>query len=161
MLWTDSGTRKPCCCKKTMRCCMLFFNERLSFLGTVHAHKYASMSCKILDTCLLGLRLGLLIVQYCYYHSNIYFCILYVVVCWYRLRWIHWCFSCPVSLCRCSCVCRRWHTLANDSLLWRRLCSRRKWRLSRAAEQKQLLRFMLSDGRVNVRWYSFSFILVP
>jgi len=61
-------------------------------------------------------------------------------------------FLCSVSLCRCLSVCRRWHLLAGDPLLWRQLCSRPKWRLSRAAEQKQLLRFLSSDGRINVSW---------
>jgi len=55
-----------------------------------------------------------------------------------------------VSLCQCLSVCRRWRQLANDALLWRRLCSRPKWRLSQAAEQKQLLRFLLPDGSTNV-----------
>ena len=60
-----------------------------------------------------------------------------------------------VSLCRCSSVCHRWHRLVSDPLLWRRLCARPKWRLSRAAEQKQLLRFISSDGSINVSLYIF------
>ena len=43
-----------------------------------------------------------------------------------------------VSLCRASMVCQLWEHYANDASLWRQYCFQLPWRLSLAAEQKQL-----------------------
>jgi len=94
---------------------------------------------------------------YCY-TEGVFVCCLHIFLVVKIEAWTLCVFSYAVSLCRCSTVCRRWHQLAADPLLWRQLCARPKWRLSRAAEQKQLLRFISSDGNINVSLYIYSCI---
>ncbi|RUS70730.1 hypothetical protein EGW08_021508 [Elysia chlorotica] len=56
----------------------------------------------------------------------------------------------PVSLCQASQVCKVWHQLADDQTLWRRFCCQTKWRLSRAAEHKQVISHMCQEG--SIQW---------
>ncbi|GFR72909.1 F-box/WD repeat-containing protein 7-like [Elysia marginata] len=56
----------------------------------------------------------------------------------------------PVSLCHASQVCKVWHQLADDQTLWRRFCCQTKWRLSRAAEHKQVISHMCQEG--SIQW---------
>ncbi|XP_076448455.1 uncharacterized protein LOC143285119 [Babylonia areolata] len=56
----------------------------------------------------------------------------------------------PVSLCRAAQVCKLWQQLAEEPSLWRRFCCRAKWRLSKAAEHKQVISYMSSEG--SIQW---------
>ncbi|XP_041350538.1 F-box/WD repeat-containing protein 11-like [Gigantopelta aegis] len=56
----------------------------------------------------------------------------------------------PVSLCRASQVCKMWQLLAGDPSLWRRFCCQQKWRLSKAAEHKQVISHMSLEG--SIQW---------
>nr|KAG5702230.1 hypothetical protein BaRGS_030585 [Batillaria attramentaria] len=56
----------------------------------------------------------------------------------------------PVSLCRAAQVCKLWQQLAEEPSLWRRFCCRAKWRLSKAAEHKQVISHMSSEG--SIQW---------
>lgn len=56
----------------------------------------------------------------------------------------------PVSLCRAAQVCKLWQQLAEEPSLWRRFCCQAKWRLSKAAEHKQVISFMSSEG--SIQW---------
>ncbi|KAK3590727.1 hypothetical protein CHS0354_030961 [Potamilus streckersoni] len=56
----------------------------------------------------------------------------------------------PVSLCRASQVCKVWYQLANDKTYWRRFCCQPKWRLSKAAEHKQVISHMTPEG--SIQW---------
>ncbi|XP_043193054.1 F-box/WD repeat-containing protein 7-like [Amphibalanus amphitrite] len=55
----------------------------------------------------------------------------------------------PVSLARCSAVCRQWRVLAGGRLLWRRLCALSEWQVSPETHRKQVAEFTDADGRVN------------
>ncbi|XP_064483406.1 F-box/WD repeat-containing protein 7-like isoform X1 [Ornithodoros turicata] len=55
----------------------------------------------------------------------------------------------PTSLGRCAAVCRAWCDLVCDPYLWQRLCARPQWRLSPAAEKKQLQMARQCDGCVD------------
>lgn len=61
-----------------------------------------------------------------------------------------YCIAVSVSLGRASGVCRDWYNLANEGSLWRTFCALPKWKLSRAAGQKQILQHILPDGGVHV-----------
>lgn len=56
----------------------------------------------------------------------------------------------PVSLCRSSQVCKMWHQLTDEPSLWRRFCCQQKWRLSKAAEHKQVISHMSPQG--SIQW---------
>ena len=56
----------------------------------------------------------------------------------------------PISLAKSSKVNRSWHELANDSLLWKKLCHLPKWRFTDASETKQLDKFRLNDKSIDV-----------
>ncbi|KAH9500582.1 hypothetical protein Btru_076975 [Bulinus truncatus] len=56
----------------------------------------------------------------------------------------------PVSLCRAAQVCKVWRHLAEDQSLWRRFCCQTKWRLSKAAEHKQVISHMSPEG--SIQW---------
>ncbi|XP_067682984.1 F-box/WD repeat-containing protein 7-like [Haliotis asinina] len=56
----------------------------------------------------------------------------------------------PVSLCRSSQVCKVWQQLADDPSFWRRFCCQPKWRLSKAAEHKQVISHMSVEG--SIQW---------
>lgn len=56
----------------------------------------------------------------------------------------------PVSLCRASQVCKMWHQLTDEPSLWRRFCCQQKWRLSKAAEHKQVISHMSPQG--SIQW---------
>jgi len=43
-------------------------------------------------------------------------------------------------------VCRQWYQMANEQLLWQRLCRRNKWGVSQTTEQKQYARFTTERG---------------
>ncbi len=51
----------------------------------------------------------------------------------------------PVSLARCCQVNHIWNELANDSLLWKRLCFLSRWRFSAASESKQMLKYTFDN----------------
>lgn len=48
----------------------------------------------------------------------------------------------PVSLCRAAQVCWVWRYITEDPSLWRKFCCQQKWRLSKAAEHKQVISHM-------------------
>ncbi|UYV76441.1 hypothetical protein LAZ67_14000406 [Cordylochernes scorpioides] len=53
----------------------------------------------------------------------------------------------PVSLGRCTAVCKAWRMLASDPRLWRRLCLRPDWQLaSPAARHRQMISCRTDDG---------------
>ncbi|XP_059152218.1 beta-TrCP-like [Physella acuta] len=56
----------------------------------------------------------------------------------------------PVSLCRSAQVCKVWRQIAEDQSLWRRFCCQTKWRLSKAAEHKQVISHMSPEG--SIQW---------
>ncbi|CAG5133136.1 unnamed protein product [Candidula unifasciata] len=56
----------------------------------------------------------------------------------------------PVSLCHAAQVCRVWRQLAEDQSLWCRFCCQTKWRLSKAAEHKQVISHMCPEG--SIQW---------
>ncbi|KAL5014674.1 hypothetical protein ScPMuIL_008944 [Solemya velum] len=55
----------------------------------------------------------------------------------------------PVSLAQASQVCSLWHQIADEASFWRRFCCQQKWRLSKAAEHKQVISHM-SEG--SIQW---------
>ncbi|KAK6176507.1 hypothetical protein SNE40_014777 [Patella caerulea] len=56
----------------------------------------------------------------------------------------------PVSLCRASQVCKIWQQHADEPIFWRRFCCQQKWRLSKAAEHKQVISHMSPEG--SIQW---------
>ena len=44
----------------------------------------------------------------------------------------------PISLAKCSQVCRYWQTLSNAQFLWQKLSFKPMWRLSHAGHQRQI-----------------------
>ncbi|XP_064604674.1 F-box/WD repeat-containing protein 7-like [Liolophura sinensis] len=56
----------------------------------------------------------------------------------------------PVSLCQASQVCLDWKKLGGELSLWRRFCFQPKWRLSKAAEHKQVISHMSPEG--SIQW---------
>ncbi|KAK3103366.1 hypothetical protein FSP39_018765 [Pinctada imbricata] len=55
----------------------------------------------------------------------------------------------PVSLCQAAQVCKVWRYLTEDPSIWRKFCCQQKWRLSKAAEHKQVISHM-SQGSIMV-----------
>lgn len=58
-----------------------------------------------------------------------------------------------VSLCRSAQVCKVWRQIAEDQSLWRRFCCQTKWRLSKAAEHKQVISHMSPEGSIQVGYH--------
>lgn len=56
----------------------------------------------------------------------------------------------PVSLCQASQVCKIWRQVSDDPCFWRRFCCQPKWRLSKAAEHKQVIYHMSPEG--SIQW---------
>ena len=54
----------------------------------------------------------------------------------------------PISLARCSQVCRYWQTLANTQFLWQKMSLKRTWRLSHAGHQKQMNLILEHKNRI-------------
>ncbi|KAJ8302090.1 hypothetical protein KUTeg_021077 [Tegillarca granosa] len=54
----------------------------------------------------------------------------------------------PVSLCRASMVCKIWRHLGEEQSFWRKFCCQQKWRLSKAAEHKQVISHMSPEGSI-------------
>ncbi|CAG2220949.1 FBXW7 [Mytilus edulis] len=56
----------------------------------------------------------------------------------------------PVTLCKAAQVCCLWGQLTEEPSLWRKFCCQQKWRLSKAAEHKQVISHMSPEG--SIQW---------
>lgn len=55
-----------------------------------------------------------------------------------------------VTLCKAAQVCCLWGQLTEEPSLWRKFCCQQKWRLSKAAEHKQVISHMSPEGSIQV-----------
>jgi len=54
----------------------------------------------------------------------------------------------PISLAKCSQVCRYWQTLSNAQFLWQKLSFKPMWRLSHAGHQRQINLILEQNNRI-------------